>query len=314
MAWLFSKRHQDGLSSGKVRVSLPATARTRLWALLKKHNLEWEDQRPSGFQDWTSILDELPKEIERELGLKELYSYPIDGGQTPKPGDLESFVLRGKGPRFVLDVVEMFYRLLWDDKRSPFQSEFNQMMTECNLPWKMAEGQIFLVDSEFFEESVLRQAAQLLGEATFRGALDEFSRARDGLANGDTRTAVQYSSHAVESVAKSLLGVGNERQRNLWKKLINSGIIPEYLDGFLESFKNIVSAPTGIRNSEEGAGHGQGREINEIPREIAELSVNLSGAMILFLMQRYFEANPQEQVRSGNSSQDDAENLDEVPF
>ncbi|MDI6736273.1 MAG: abortive infection family protein [bacterium] len=58
--------------------------------------------------------------------------------------------------------------------------------------------------------------------------------------------------------------------------------------GFLKAFEeNILRCVAIMRNEEKGAGHGQGPKVNEIPGELAELGVHLSGVLIHYLIKKY---------------------------
>jgi len=81
----------------------------------------------------------------------------------------------------------------------------------------------------------------------------------------------------------------------LIRKLLDSGLVPEYHKGFLKAFEeHILRSVALTRNFEKGVGHGQGTDVNEPPKSLAELAVNLSGVLILYLLKRHIELYPVE--------------------
>jgi hypothetical protein len=64
-------------------------------------------------------------------------------------------------------------------------------------------------------------------------------------------------------------------------------LFPEYFDGFLKAFEDILRGVAVIRNQELGVGHGQGKSVTEVPRELAEFAVNLAAVLIECVIERY---------------------------
>jgi len=283
MAWLFSKRCKKALAEKKIKVSIPNQVRVRLWKLIEKYD------ETDKWERWESPLFRLPDIIKSEIGCMKLLAYPKDKMNSPaEESDLEGFVLRGNYPPYVFDTLEIFYQENNDEIRNLFQQDFNQIMEESDLPWRMANGKIFLVDSTYIEEEILRRPSILLKEIEFAGALQEFEKSRVDLCNGDYEGAIQNANLAVESTIKGIINVPKAKPGVLFRKLIDSGIIPEYYEGFLKAFEeNILRSVAIIRNEELGVGHGQGINTNEIPKSLAEFAVNLAGVLIKYLIDQH---------------------------
>jgi len=287
MAWLFSKRCREALRDKKIKVSIPVPVRVRIWKALQNYDEWFQESGPTGFNYETSKLQQLPGRIEAELGLSELLAFPEDGG-APKPSGLEGFVLRGNYPPYLFDAIELFCESIEEYNRNPFQHSFNEIMEENGFPWRMADGKIFPVDSAYIDEEIIRRAYELLHEVKFHGALQEFEKARVDLMNGDCEGAIQNANLAIESVIKEVLGVEKAKPGELFRKLIESGVIPEYYRGFLKAFEeNILRCVAIIRNEELGVGHGRGPSKNIVPPDLAELAINLSGVLINFLVKQH---------------------------
>ena len=213
MAWLFSKRCKEALNDGTIKVSIPLPVRVRIWKALKDFDCEW---RENHYNEWFGLpLEKLPEQMSAELGITQLLAFPEEGGD-PTPSDMEGFVLRGTYPPHLLDAIELFYENIDEDKNQ-FQTRFNDIMEESDLPWRMANGKIFPVDSSYIDEKIMRRASELLYKMQFHGALEEFGRARGDLSNGYSEGAIQNANLAVESVIKEILGVDKEKPGNLFQ-------------------------------------------------------------------------------------------------
>ncbi len=223
MAWVFSKRCQKALKEGRLKVSIPRATRIRIWKLLIKFNERWNEFTDNGWSYWTSRLEQLTEEIKSEHGLEHLLAYSEEKEGVIVSTDLEGFILRGSYPPYLLDAIELFYNFLSADEQLHFQKEFNQIMEESNLSWRMAEGKIFPVDSIYIEEEILRRTYQLLNEVKFTGALQEFEKAREDLANGDYEGAIQNANLAIESTIKCILNIQRAKPGQLFRQLIESG-------------------------------------------------------------------------------------------
>jgi len=308
MAWLFSKRCQQTLRDKKIKVSIPVQVRLRIWRTLQDYNEWFWESTHSGSNYKTSTLEQLPQRIQAELGVRDLLAYPEDDGE-PQPSNLEGFVLRGNYPPYLFDALELFYESIEEDKRNPFQHSFNQIMEENALTWRMADGKIFPVDSAYIAEEITRRSYELLHEARFHGALQEFEKARTHLANGVYDDAIQNANLAVESVIKQILGIEKAKPGELFRRLIDSNLIPQYYKGFLKVFEeNILRCVAIMRNEELGVGHGRGASRNVVSTDLAELAVNLSGVLINFLVKKHLR-------KSGASTEEESIVSDEdLPF
>lgn len=293
MSWIFSKRCSQALRDGKIKVSIPSVVRNRLLKAFGQYNEAGLRTTETGFNYNTSTLEELPEQIKAELGCEHLMSYPSTESKHPEPGNFDRFVLRGNYPPHLFDAAELFYAGSFGNKFD-FQTAFNNIMEESAQHWRMADGKIFPVDSSYVDEEIIRRSYQLLHEAKFLGALQEFEKARAHLANGSHEEAISNANLALESVIKGILKVDKAKPGVLFEKLIKSGIIPEYFSGFLKSFESdVLRSVAKIRNEERGVGHGRGIAPKEIPKTLAELAVNMSAVLINYLIKFHLETNSQ---------------------
>lgn len=306
---VFSKRHPEAAK----KVILSQAVRQRIWYVLRDYDPYYSD---NDFNDYTLSGNALPDHLMREHGWQQLRAY--QSRDEWEEVTIDGFVLRGVA-RFVLDALELFHDQLLEYNHgryrrsqvdvAKYQANLNAIFEEANLPWRMLEGRIIQVDSKWLEEEVLSKAAELLSVSRFEGALAEFLQARSDLSSGDFKGAINNSNLALESTMKVIVGVQEEKPGALLRKLIETRIVPDYHDGFLKAFEEHIlrSVPT-VRNFEKGVGHGQGKEVNEPPESLAELAVNLTGVLILYLLKRYSDLNPDPREEVGEPAEND------IPF
>jgi len=307
MAWLFSKRCKQALKDDKIKVTIPFSVRFRIFKSLQKHDIECSD----GWHN-SSIVYELLEHLKSELGQNDFYAYSEDTDGKLIPCQIEGFILRGNRPPFIFDALELFYSDIGKDRQHDFQNDLNVIFEESELPWRMANGKIFPMDSAYLEQEIISRAYELLDEANFEGALKEFEKSRVDLINGDAEGAIHNANLAVESTMKGILGIQKAKPGELYKKIIELGIIPEYYQGFLKCFEeNILRSVAIIRNQEPGAGHGQGAKINVVPIALAELSVHLAAVIIRFLIKQKLSV---KKSPSKDIAPENAQPIDEIPF
>ena len=296
---LFSKRHPEILTE----VQLKPHVRQRIWYLIEDMDLYLqEQQRPyfsSNEEIWNPSHDGIHEKLTREYGLKDLRIKVPEGWRAV---GVEQYLLNSEGYHF-FDAIEYFCDWLRPDKMgysSPdkenvylFQQKLNTIFEEDNLTWRMMDGRIVKLDSQWVETEIRKKVYDLLASHRFEGPLQEFLEARSSLTSGDSKEAIRQSSLALESTMKGILEVDMGKPDELIRKIIATRMIPEYAKGFLTALReHILKSPITIRNNEKGAGHGQGVEVNDTPLCLAELAVNLSGVLILYLMKKYIDIKP----------------------
>ena len=306
---VFSKRHKE---AGR-EVALTQQVRQRIWFVFEDCDPYYEQ---NGFNNWTLCYDAISDRLKKEHGWQELRAYKSQHDWEILQNTKE-FILKGV-PRFILDATELFFDLISDvsmsGRTSPseYQKKINVIFEDANMPWRLLEGRIIKVDSKWLETEILAKAAELLSIRGFDGALAEFQQARSDLLNGDCKGTMHSANLALESTIKAILGIQQEKPGALIRKLIDSGLVPEYHEGFLKAFEeHILRSVPMARNLEKGVGHGQGTDVSEPPKSLAELAINLSGVLILYLLKRHMESHPiQEKAKETESEIND----DEVPF
>lgn len=308
MSWLFSKRCRQALNNKKIEVHIPLNVRVRIWKLFEKYDQLFEETTDTGYIYNVTTLEQLPDKIISEIGCKNLIAFP-EGKGNAESSDLRGFILRGIYPPYLFDALELFYETIEEGNEFQYQRELNDIMEESNLPWRMANGKIFPVNSAYIDEEIIRRSYRLLHEVKYQGALQEFEKARIDLVSGDCEGAIQNAYLALESVIKEILVIKKAKQGELFRKLTNSGLIPEYHIGFLKTFeKDILRCVAVMRNEELGVGHGRGSSKSRVQPEFAEFAINLSSVLMNFLIKlqlKRVKVNEEKELQSED---------DDIPF
>ena len=318
MTWIFSKRCKELIQKKSIEVHLSKNVRIRILKLLERFDEDYQDSTPTGYIYNTSMLSESLEILKAEHGIEKLYAYPEEGNGKAKPSNLNDFILRGNFPPYLFDTLEIFFsQISNNEEKYKYQGNFNNIMEENNLPWRMAEGKIFPIDSKYIEEEIIQRTYYLINQVKFHGALKEFEQARIDFTNKNYEGAIRNANLSFESVIKEILGIEKAKPGELFRKLVDSGYIPEYYEGFLRDFeRNILRCVSIMRNDEEGVGHGIGFSENIIPSELAELSINLTASLINYLIKCFINKDKLAEVHEKDPKENIEETINEedIPF
>lgn len=206
-------------------------------------------------------------------------------------------VIRNGYPHEALDAIESFFIVLSVESKSACQEEINQAFITFNRSWRLIDGLFFRVDSGYLADEVITQASELLNQHIFTGPHEEFQQAREAYSRGEIKECISKANNALESTIKAILGLKTGRPKQLVEKLIKSGIIPSYYEGFFNAFNEILMIVP-IQRMQPGAAHGQGETTVNFSDSFGELTLHITGSLIVFLMKRYSESKTKELERS----------------
>jgi len=307
----FSLRHAKSLRDGKLPEPVVGDQlRTRLWSTLGNLN-EPVYYSTSDNPNWvhnSDLLEQSEISLSRLLGISQYK----DGFRQPV--DLHDLVLRGSSER-LFDLLEIFYAETPPENRLTVQRVVNDAFADFACPWRLSDGMLFRVDSEFLEQDVLSRTAQLLGGDQFKGASDEFNIARDKLTDGAVRDAISYASH-FESTLKAATGLAAGDASTLIAKFIKDGNMDDLPADKAKAVAKALQGVSILRN--ELGGHGQGAVVLDPSRPYAELAVHLAGSANQFIIEQYLRKNPPpaptvaQPDGTANFMKDELD--DEIPF
>lgn len=300
MKTYFSKRHGEAIRAKKLPVSFSRSLRTSILRLL---------ERFSDYGGWNS--EENHTFDRAEEALKTFYGKPrleaFDAADNRVPADFPALLHRGYPTEF-LDAVEA-----WFDQEPKGEREAEREINDClamnQSPWRLVNGEAILINSEYLHVEVQARTLRLLKEGSAFGALEEYQNALSDLQAGETKDAVVKAHKSVESVMKTALSSDEHLTfGQLLSRLIESGMVPQYYQEFLVHFEKLALGAVKERNR-PGTGHGQGLSQIEVPRSLAEFSINLAGAINLFIIERWTEARGKKGAGIPEPEEDD-----EIPF
>jgi len=207
----FSKRHRRALREKSLHVELPIVARGRINRLLERHNQSYHDSTETGWNYETDTLTDLAGMLRDLYGSDRL---PEEAGKG-----LTRFVERAPG-EFVFDAIELFAPL---SENGAFVLELNNLLEEEEVPWRMLNGELALLDETFARSQLAARADESIRQSGFDGANLELRRSRHHILDGDGRAAVHRAGSAYESVMMALLEADRGKGSKLLQKLNQEG-------------------------------------------------------------------------------------------
>jgi len=279
---VFSERHEKALREKKIRFGLRVELRRSLFSLLRRYSI-W-----GGWNNEENITeDAVITNILDRRGWRSLQRW--DGTNMVSAANFEEFIERGT-PHHVIDTVELFIDEIDHKKRLGFVTELNNLFEIHHSCLRYFRGEFYLIDSSYLESTVLAQAQQLLESNNYTGALEEFLNARSSFMEKDYKNAILMANHAFESTLKGILNIKGRKTSELIKKICKDGFVPSYYEGFMDTFYQFLNIVPVTRDNE--AGHGQGKEVTSVNPSLAELTLHMSGSLIVFLIKRNMERMP----------------------
>lgn len=236
----------------------------------------------------------------REKGLKALYYR----GYRNTDDALEQYIDECSDEDF-LDLLDFLFSscfVILRDKNMISKETFTNYVNELNyrfnqhfLGYEFVDDKLLIKTNEHIHKEIIKPAIALLHNSEFAGAEEEYFIAFDCFKKGNNKDAIINANKAFESTMKVIcngMEYGYNPTKNTAKELIkileDNGFYPSFLNSFITNIRVTLEggAPT-IRN--KIAGHGQGGEIVNIPREYVEYVLGLVATSIVFLTRLYNE-------------------------
>lgn len=305
---IFSKRYERPLLCDQFILVLSKKIRQRLWFALDDHNesIRYHPYPGDSWTENTDILTEVEKELLRQYGIEK---FTITGEDDRKvSADLHSVVIDGD-PVQSFDIMESAYNQMSDDNKLSFQKTINIILEEEEIPWRLADGHFFKMDTSMLTKDIIIETSELLKAHGFEGALEEYKEARSDFTAGNYKGAIHNSCKSFESVLKALCENNSGNASTLIRELYNLGFYNDIPNEIGNAFGNsVLMALPFIRN--KLGGHGQGVDVIIVSKEYAELSIHIAGSFILFLIQHHLKISGQEHISDKAKDNQD----DDLPF
>ena len=168
--------------------------------------------------------------------------------------------------------------------------KLNMRFQEHAIGFRLEQGRIVRLDSEFLHSETTEPALRLLYANGYKGALEEFQLAlkyyRQGPSHYDD--CLTNCLKSLESTFQKIIELrkwnmpGEAKFDNLFAEAKKQGLFPPFLGSHLGELKKFLQTVAVIRN-EEG-GHGSGSVPNEVPNHLAAYQIHLTGSAIVFLI------------------------------
>ena len=268
----FSKRHRHALADDSLSVRLGNIARGRIKRLFRKHNQDYRATDETGWNYDTDTLEDVVGE------LRDLYG----ADHLPGDGEAQGFsVFVDDAPsECVFDALELFAGM---QSESAFVTDLNAVLAEEEMPWRMLNGEMVLLDDTFARSQIAARADQSIRQSGFDGANLELRRARNHVVDGDGRGAVHRAGSAFESVMMALLDAQRGKGAKLLQTLNREGYFADLPVRLRQPFiREVLEALPWMRN--ELGGHGQGEAQIDVPRAYAQLAADLASSFSHFLI------------------------------
>jgi len=285
MRLLFSQRYYRALDLKTLVVDIPDAARRKIWAWLSANNNPFDVLR----DNWTSnssILEETERVLLIEHGWDRLPVAP-NPAETQYHSALRSFILDCQAP-FVFDTIEVALDHMDATLMDAFRQKVNQIFELHDCSWRMSDAEFFKLDADFVGARLSASAHDLLTTNRFAGAANEYAKARQYLATGDVREAIFFAGHSFESVMTVLTNLEQANGDRLIKELGAQGFFddlpPSVRGGFMDQ---VLKALPFLRN--KLGGHGQGKDIQDIPPAYGDLAIQIAAAFHNFLITKHLE-------------------------
>ena len=282
----FSERYKKALSSERIKCSFNVPTRISIRRILRAH---------SSWDNWLNAYEEFH---EAEEDLKTFYGRDslraFDSKKKLTNANFERVLSEGL-PEEVVDCVEAWFEHADDDRARECARELNKSLTIHRSPWRFFEGTAYLLDSTYVNEEIVLPTLLALREAGALGALEEFREAQEHSRKGECKDAVTKAHKSVESVMKCVLET-NEPLRfgQLLSRLLQSGLVPAYYEEFMTHFEKLVLG-AGKQRNRPGTGHGQGRDVADVPSALARFALHLAASINLFLLEQWAQQRSEHQ-------------------
>jgi hypothetical protein len=167
--------------------------------------------------------------------------------------------------------------------------ELNSRFKEHGIGYQYEGGELVRVDSGLLHAEAVKPALTLLHAAGYEGPLEEFLSAYDHYRHARHEEALVDALKAFESTMKAIC---DRKKWGYGKSATASGLVDVCLaKGLIDPFwQNQLGA---LRATLEGiatarnklAGHGQGSEPRDVPKELVGYVLHMTASTIVFLIQ-----------------------------
>lgn len=245
---------------------------------------------------------DIERSLSKEYGLFRL------GNKDYSSERVVDFFLDCKEIERTLDCIELSFRYLIPyciQHRQAFVNQALEIIEELNdrFRWHGVgyefvyseseygnDGRLVRIDSQIVHTEAIRPALQLLRDSRYKGANEEYLKAHKEYRRGDYKDCITDCNKAFESMMKAICDKRgwayspSDTARPLIDICLRNGLVPSYMQSHLTGLRTTLeSGITTLRNRQ--AGHGQGANVQDVDRYVAQYALNLTATNVLFLVE-----------------------------
>ena len=298
MKALFSQRHSKSVfakDANLIKQKLPLSLRLR--HTIASILIEYEEEDRRNFNnswDYTNTIEDAQKYLHKVMGPDALTISTTT--EKRNLGFIEA--IQHGYSRQVLDCIEAWFCRAPEHWVSSAERELNEAFSINESPWRVLNGEMLLIDSGYLHAELISKQVDFMKALSVNGAMEEFQMALREFQQGEFAHAITEAAKSVESTLKFVMGDNAETDLSgLLKLLRKTDLVPSYYSNFFESFTKIIQA-TGITRNQPGNAHGQGCEIVNSSKSLAEFQINLAASVNKFLLANYLKRKNVKKWRS----------------
>ena len=286
--------------------SIPYPLRVQVVHLLEKtlgDNEAYHDRY--GSPQVATLYSVLVQALRHEYGVFQLpgskpYEIERGGART----ELLGFLLNVEDAERALDVIELCFRAIdrttrdsrylgkdgADGRATAAIAELNVRFKQHGIGFQFVERELIRVDSQYLHAEAVLPALELLHDAQYAGAEQEFLKAHEHYRHGREKEALSECLKALESTMRTIadkrgwIYPSNATSSALIQLCIDNDLIPSFWLAHFTALRSTLESgvPTGRNRL---GGHGQGSTIVEVPPHIVGYVLHLAAAGIVFLVE-----------------------------
>lgn len=228
------------------------------------------------------------------------FIYRFDKGWEPRDSysfsHLDSLLSKTKPVDF-LDLVDIMCQVLYrnayfgPESWNSFQSELDHIMISNHMGYRVSEGKLIPITEPMIANEVIMPAFQILHKHNLDKAREELMAAFRHYGDGEYPDALSSAYKALETVIETCLikrsidfNPGEKTTAKI-DKLVQSGLLPNYLQDSMNSLSKMLGAVGNIRNNTSG--HGSATE-KVIPESLVQYQLDIAASSILYIVRSVF--------------------------
>lgn len=176
------------------------------------------------------------------------------------------------------------------DLVSTFIEDLNQYLSENNIDYELINiaGKIEVRRKtlKFAEDQIINELPKIFNQLGFKKVEKEFNKALRHWTRGEFEDCIRLCNISLESTLTFIGGRGSGTE-SLYKDVTKKFKIPQIVSNEVDLVRKIIASIENLR-SKKGEAHGGEKEyVLDKMQEVCELTLNLTGSIIIYLLRLY---------------------------